>query len=220
MANRKRTVFSTHTNLARYCALIALTAGALLAGVIAPPGDAQTNDGKPKAQFSREGTKRCLHCHAGERMVIMADTAHGNAENPHTPFAQEGCESCHGPGSLHVSRARGGIGFPEMLRFTDEEPAAPQNQACVKCHAEDMGELAGIAWTGSSHDNGEITCMACHEMHVVGMPLLEKDVQLKVCAGCHEEQIAEHRRFEDKGIIFDRLSCHDCHDQHQLVSGP
>jgi len=72
-------------------------------------------NGQPEAQFTAEGAERCLNCHAGERMTIMAETAHGNSQDPHTPFAKQGCESCHGPGSLHVSRARGGRGFPAMI---------------------------------------------------------------------------------------------------------
>ena len=79
--------------------------------------DAQSSRSRLEAegQFTEGGTELCLSCHGGESMTIMADTAHGNVDNPHTPYAQKGCESCHGPGSVHVSRAGGGIGFPLLL---------------------------------------------------------------------------------------------------------
>jgi DmsE family decaheme c-type cytochrome len=177
-------------------------------------------NGLPEAQYTAEGTERCLKCHAGETMTVVADTAHGDAGNPHTPYAQKGCESCHGPGSLHVSRARGGIGFPALIVFDKRDTVARQTGACLGCHADDMGDLEGMAWSGSAHDTGRMTCVSCHQGHVVGNPLADPVRQQQSCAKCHDEDIAAHPRFEDKGIVFDKLSCYDCHDVHQLEHGP
>jgi DmsE family decaheme c-type cytochrome len=177
-------------------------------------------NGGVAAQFTAEGAERCLHCHAGERMMIMAETAHGNADNPDAPYANQGCESCHGPGSLHVSRARGGRGFPALITFDTADTTQRQTEACVDCHANDMGDLAGMEWIGSAHDTDDMTCVSCHEAHRVGNPLTAKDEQLEICAACHKGDIASHPRFEDKGIVFDRLSCSDCHDVHQLIHEP
>jgi DmsE family decaheme c-type cytochrome len=192
------------------------------AGSISSSTEAQDkkNNGLPEAQYTAEGTERCLKCHAGETMTIVAETAHGNADNPHTPYAQKGCESCHGPGSLHVSRARGGIGFPAMVVFDKRDTVERQTDACLGCHAEDMGDLEGMAWNGSAHDTGRMTCISCHDGHVVGNPLGDQAQQRKACAKCHEEEIAGHPRFEDKGIVFDQLNCFDCHDVHQLEREP
>ena len=176
------------------------------------------NEGLPEAQYTAEGTERCLGCHAGERMTLMAATAHGNADNPHTPFATQGCESCHGPGSLHVSRARGGIGFPAMIVFDDRDSVQRRTTACVGCHANDMGDLEGIAWKNSSHDTDSVTCVSCHEGHIVDELLADPNRQREVCSECHKTEIANHKRFEDKGIVFDNLTCYDCHDVHQLIS--
>ena len=182
--------------------------------------EAQTSRARTEAdaQFTDGGTQQCLNCHGGESMEVMAETPHGTLDNPHTPFAKQGCESCHGPGSLHVSRAAGGAGFPALLRFNDEGIVAEQTAACVGCHAEEMGELEGIAWTGSVHDTDEMTCVDCHQSHSVNNPLAEPGPQREACAGCHEEQIATHSTFENKGILFDNLSCYACHDVHQLMS--
>jgi len=176
--------------------------------------------GLPRAQFTAEGTDRCLGCHAGERMALMAETVHGNADNPHTPYAQQGCESCHGPGSLHASRARGGRGVPALVTFAREESAQIKTQACVGCHAEDMGDLPGIEWVGSVHDAAKMTCIDCHQLHIVGNPLTGQKRQQENCAQCHNRQIAAHPRFEDKGIVFDALTCYECHDVHQLLREP
>jgi DmsE family decaheme c-type cytochrome len=199
-----------------------LLVGLMLASQIPMVTAAQNNraNGQPEAQYTAEGTERCLSCHAGERMTIMAETAHGNSTNSQTPFAKLGCESCHGPGSLHVSRARGGRGFPAMITFGESDTVQRQTAACIGCHADDMGDLQGIAWTGSAHDTDSMTCVSCHEAHIVGNALREQKRQRENCSKCHDKQIASHPRFEDKGIVFDKLSCFDCHDVHQLIHEP
>ena len=191
-----------------------LNIGALLVGVFPEPTAAQ---GASDAQFTAEGTERCLNCHGGERMVLMAESSHGNLDNPHTPFAKQGCESCHGPGSLHVSRARGGAGFPPLAAFEDDESLRQQTQVCIDCHANGMGELEGMQWVGSLHDTDDVTCVSCHEAHVVGDALTDQKLQRDSCSTCHDEQIASHNLFENRGIVFDRLACYDCHDVHQLT---
>ena len=180
--------------------------------------DAQTNRARLDAepQFTAEGTEQCLSCHGGPNMTIMADTPHGNVENPHSPYAKQGCESCHGPGSVHVSRSSGGAGLPLLLQFKGRENAAEQNAACLSCHAEDMGELEGFAWAGSLHDRPNITCARCHASHSTEQSMKDHETQLANCSRCHRRHIREHPQFEDKGILFDKLSCSTCHDVHAL----
>jgi DmsE family decaheme c-type cytochrome len=177
-------------------------------------------DRRLEAQFTADGKESCLRCHAGEKMTLMAETAHGNLDNPHTPWAQKGCESCHGPGSLHVSRARGGRGFPSLVTFGRDESLEKQTQACIDCHGRDIGGLPGMDWTGSGHDTGSITCIDCHTAHAVGNPLKDQKRQQDSCTKCHSKQVANHPRYEDKGIVFDKLTCYDCHDVHQLSREP
>lgn len=194
---------------------------ALVACVLLPASDGGAQRLRStEPQYTAEGPARCLACHAAPRMRIMAETVHGNRDNPLTPYANHGCESCHGPGSLHASRARGGIGFPEMLAFDDDEDPGRQTQACLDCHAEDLGELDGMQWAGSVHDFGEISCVDCHSLHAVGNPLTTREAQIATCDGCHDEQIANHRTFEDVGIVFEQLNCSNCHDVHQMIREP
>lgn len=207
-------------------ATVTVIIGLLLTAMLPTPIGAQDRsngarlNGVADAQFTAGGTASCMRCHAGERMTLMAETAHGNTDNPHTPYAQQGCESCHGPGSLHVSRARGGRGFPALIRFDSKESVPQQTAACLNCHGKEMGELEGMAWTDSLHDSGTMTCVTCHEAHIVGNSLRDQEQQRKSCAKCHDVQITNHRRFENVGIVFDKLSCYDCHDVHQLERTP
>lgn len=176
--------------------------------------------GGPKAQYTTEGTQGCVRCHGAESITSMEKTVHGNKENPQTPYAKHGCESCHGPGSLHVSRARGGRGFPLLLAFRGGEPAQRHTEACIGCHGKDVGKLKGMNWNGSVHATMGMTCVNCHKLHVEGNPLSEQKSQQEVCAKCHGKQITDHRRFENVGIVFDKLTCFECHDVHQLMRGP
>ena len=68
-----------------------LLVGLMLASLIPLVTAAQNNrsNGQPEAQYTTEGTERCLSCHAGERMTIMAETAHGNTQDPHSPFEEK-----------------------------------------------------------------------------------------------------------------------------------
>ena len=176
--------------------------------------------GAPQAQYTTEGTEGCVRCHGAERITSMEKTAHGDKENPQTPYAKHGCESCHGPGSLHVSRARGGRGFPLLIAFREGEPVHRQTEACIGCHGKDADKQKGMEWSGSVHDNVDMTCVSCHQLHIEGDPLKEQKAQREVCAECHSEQITDHPRFEQAGIVFDKLTCYECHDVHQLISEP
>ncbi len=205
-----------------------VVAGVLIATVLAvaflasETAEPQTNRQRTTAdaQFTVGATKACMMCHAGESVAVMADSPHGDLENPHTPYSNEGCESCHGPGSLHVSRAAGGAGFPPLLQFGEKGAIADKTAACIACHADDMGDLEGMEWTGSLHDTEEVTCVSCHRAHTTENAMKDKNKQTESCAECHQEEMEQHRRFENQGIMFDKLYCYDCHDVHQLIDRP
>jgi predicted CXXCH cytochrome family protein len=62
-----------------------------------------------------------------------------------------------------------------------------------------------------------MTCSTCHTIHTSENLMADRDAQIENCAQCHAAQIEAHDRFEGHGILFDRLTCHDCHDVHQLM---
>ena len=198
--------------------LILIGCISLLGYVSVDVADAQTNRARLEAepQLSAGGTEQCLSCHGGANMTIMADTPHGNLDNPHSPYSKQGCESCHGPGSIHVSRAGGGAGLPALLTFKGRDNVPEQNAACLACHAQTMGELEGFEWTGSLHDRPNMTCQRCHDAHSTERPMQDKEQQLANCSRCHRRHIEGHPRFEEQGILFDGLKCSTCHDVHAL----
>jgi predicted CXXCH cytochrome family protein len=171
----------------------------------------------------------CLYCHSLEPVRAILDSPHGDKSKPDSPYARHGCESCHGDASQHVVQLR--LNKPQVSMITYGPQAATpvdkQSQSCLHdCHERKMGDLEGMEWTGSVHarpwvdsagEQREMSCVACHKVHETHESLEDRTQQAKVCYQCHEKTEREHPRFEDKGIVFDRLTCWDCHDVHQLI---
>lgn len=169
------------------------------------------------AIYTKEPTESCLRCHSGEKMRAIAASPHGDTGIQESPATKHGCESCHGPGSIHISRAHGGKGFPPLTRFdrrSSQSPRDEQLHACLFCHAdESMGEKQ-IVFMGSAHDRPNINCSTCHSVHTESDPISNKENQDRTCGRCHRRDIREHPRFEEKSIDFDSLNCSTCHDVH------
>ncbi len=159
--------------------------------------------------YTGDGVEACTRCHMGGNMLLMAATVHGDPQRPYTPYAEQGCESCHGPGSLHVSRARGGHGHPPLLTFGPGNPAPPQNAACLSCHGAGREDLESVGWTGTLHDAG-MSCSTCHELHVAEDPMSVQATQQARCATCHTRQLEAHPPFGN-------FKCSQCHNAHTLT---
>lgn len=170
--------------------------------------------------YTKEGSESCLLCHSGEKIQAVSAGPHGNVKIPATPAATRGCESCHGPGSIHISRAHGGKGFPPLARFGRPSTSSPREEqlhACLSCHADMSAGETQIVFVGSPHDRSNINCSTCHTMHAESDPMHDKETQTRTCNRCHRREIREHPRFEDKSIDFDALKCSTCHDVHAPV---
>lgn len=168
--------------------------------------------------FTRGGSETCLRCHSGEKMHAVQRSAHGNMANESTPLASQGCEACHGPGSIHVSRAHGGVGFPKMIDFgrgSKYSPRDTQIEACLACHHEGKSGRLLIEWARSPHNRKNINCSRCHTIHAEIDPMQDADKQVAMCKRCHRKDLENHRRFEEAQIDFDSLSCGTCHNVHE-----
>lgn len=202
----------------------------LLFALLGSVGFAQQGESKLPAkrtsQFTEEGSEGCLVCHSGEKMHAIAASPHANPEHPSTPTSSQGCEACHGPGSIHVSRAHGGQGFPKMILFGDDPTVSERDEqidVCLSCHTEDLGSTQAIEFRDSVHDKLQdkqgdkqiISCSNCHVIHAEFAVIRDNEQQAEICYTCHKKTRTEHPRFEDKSIDFDALSCWDCHDVHK-----
>jgi DmsE family decaheme c-type cytochrome len=198
--------------------------GAVLMVLCYWPGDsaAQETVEKPYRTpiYTEEGAESCLRCHSGEKMRAVAASPHMDLNIQGTPATAHSCESCHGPGSIHISRAHGGKGFPLLTRFdrrSSQSPRDEQLHACLSCHADESKGEKQIVFLSSAHDRTNINCSTCHVVHTESDPISSKENQDRTCGRCHRKDIRNHPRFEEKSIDFDALSCSTCHDVHVPV---
>jgi predicted CXXCH cytochrome family protein len=168
--------------------------------VLAPPE-------VPGASFV--GNQACADCHQ-EYTRLFAGSPHARV---HLEVAalkgQTGCESCHGPGSLHVQQpaVRGYIVNPRK-----------DAGACFQCHVQTHAEFN----LPQHHPllEGKMNCVQCHDPHGFDIRKPARGVTLGMarlnesCAECHREQA---RPFVYEHEVM-REGCTACHQPHGSVN--
>jgi predicted CXXCH cytochrome family protein len=147
------------------------------------------------------GSKACTECH-DKITSNFHDATHAKLMAPGDNAKNIGCESCHGPGSVH-SKSGGALG-------TIVNPGRSP-ETCFQCHVN----LRGQFQQASTHPvlAGQMSCSDCHEPHQ-GSARPESGTQLAVlnetCTKCHAQQGGPFV-FEHEGL---RDGCVTCHDPH------
>jgi len=170
------------------------------------------------------GSKECEQCHEEiYRGFQTADHSRLIAEGPNALNA--GCESCHGPASLH-SDSGGEIKPPYSFTAGRPEPASVEalpgvpparatETVCYQCHADVRGQFQ----LPSHHPvpEGRMSCTKCHSPHKGsvraggGTALLSQDEN---CLQCHPAQRGPYV-FEHEAL---REGCTTCHTAHGSVN--
>lgn len=164
--------------------------------VVAPPQI-------PGATFV--GSEACETCHQDVYHHFVTAT-HFKLKAPGDNAKNIGCESCHGPGSVHVAAGGG----PRTIINPGKSP-----QVCFQCHLDKQGQFN----LPSHHPvlEGKVTCSDCHNPHqgtVVeggGTNLLSPN---DVCFKCHIAQQGPFV-FEHEAM---REGCTTCHNPHGSVN--
>ena len=170
------------------------------------------------------GSKECDQCHDKlYRDFATADHARLVIAGPNALNA--GCESCHGPCSLHSES--GGetkppysftAGRPQTSSFgarLQVEPGRAKETVCFQCHLDVQGQFN----LPSHHPvpEGRLTCTACHSPHkgsiIIGggTSLLSENDN---CFRCHAAQRGPYA-FEHDAL---REGCTTCHNVHGSVN--
>ncbi len=169
------------------------------------------------------GNEVCLSCHA-DQAEAMKTTAMGMIllEAPRNSLEKRGCESCHGPGSIHVDDGGQTLGGMLSFRAAANEPVARKNRACVQCHERG----AQVYWDGSPHESRGIACVDCHEVmrrstdryqlkaREKRTPLRFSRAETEICLPCHMEQRAQLFRSSHMPLREGKLTCSTCHNPH------
>ena len=179
----------------------------------------------PNAKFV--GSKDCAECHKEETGSFHTAT-HARLLAEGSIDKNVGCESCHGPGSVH-SKAGGGAG---NIINPGKNP-----ETCFQCHLDKRGEFA----LPHTHPAGKVTCGDCHEPHR-GDAIIGGGTKLAApndtCLRCHNAQrgpfVFEHEALRENcttchnphGTVNDKMLkarnqtlCLQCHYQQQTVTG-
>jgi predicted CXXCH cytochrome family protein len=170
------------------------------------------------------GSKECEQCHDKlYRDFATADHARLIAEGPNALNA--GCESCHGPCSLH-SESGGEVKPPNSFAAGRSsansfgarlmvDPMRSKQTVCFECHADVRGQF-GLP---SHHPvpEGKMSCSDCHPPHKGsayrggGTALLSEN---ESCFRCHASQRGPYV-FEHEAS---REGCTVCHAAHGSVN--
>ena len=170
------------------------------------------------------GSKECEQCHDKlYKDFATADHARLIAEGPNALNA--GCESCHGPCSLH-SESGGEVkppysftaGRPAPGSFGARlavEPRRSKETVCFDCHADVRGQFN----LPSHHPvpEGKMSCTDCHPPHKGqafrggGMALLSEN---ESCFRCHAKERGPFV-FEQEAS---REGCTVCHAPHGSIN--
>ncbi|MGR8979500.1 MAG: cytochrome c3 family protein [Gammaproteobacteria bacterium] len=140
--------------------------------------DVHAEDPLPKNDKQEQSDpSNCLNCHKEPKIAAIFSTPHAQKGDFRTPFANLGCDTCHGvkdhPKTTFGAKAA--------------TPADEQNQVCLGCHERDNR----THWQGSAHQSSDLSCASCHTVHATQDPILDKPSQTKVCFTCHGEQKAQ-----------------------------
>jgi DmsE family decaheme c-type cytochrome len=159
----------------------------------------------PASGFAGEET--CLTCHE-EKTKGNHEGPHARVQDPRSPAAGKGCESCHGPGQAHVD------GGGDKTKIKNPATMAPRevNEACATCH----NRSNHTEWAGSKHDARNLSCTTCHSVHA---PKSEKaqlktETQQETCVQCHRKEVNKIHKSSHMPVLEGKMECSTCHNAH------
>ena len=120
-----------------FLAALALAAAAAAAGAQA--------GGTPAATYI--GAEACLECHSEVAKTLGPHGSPGFGK-----LSDHGCESCHGPGSLHADDPDVVANRPSLKGKSADEISA----TCQSCHAG----REQFFWSSSTHATRGVTCIS------------------------------------------------------------
>jgi DmsE family decaheme c-type cytochrome len=165
--------------------------------------------------YSAAGADTCLMCHsASPEVLAIFRTKHAVATDARGPFGhgQLQCESCHGPGGAHATIQQVDGKMAQVIRFAPDSTASveTQNATCLGCHDADTG----FATHGGAHEDNQVSCASCHELHRASDPVLGTSTQAAKCYECHAFQKGDSLKAYSHPLREGKMSCTGCHNPH------
>ena len=171
------------------------------------------------------GSKECQQCHEKIYRDFITSADHARLMTPGPNAFGVGCESCHGPCSLHIQSGAevkppyiltGGRPGPNLRAAAPALPSGRiKENVCLDCHLDVRGQFN----LPSHHpvSEGKMNCTDCHSPHKGsihiggGTSILDAN---ESCFRCHAAQRGPHV-FEHEAM---REGCAVCHTPHGSVN--
>ena len=200
--------------------VVALSCSTVTRTVMAPPSI-------PNATFA--GSETCVQCHENiTRDFHSATHALLKAEGKNA--VNVGCESCHGPASIHNQSggARGTIVNPRKspetcfqchleievrFRLPHHHPVTEGKISCADCHNPHKGPA--VLGGGTSLAVEQDTCGKCH-IAQRGPFVFEHEAIREGCTTCHQPHGSVNPRML---VERNHVLCLKCHFQQQTAAG-
>ena len=130
---------------------------------------------------------------------------------PDVPRGHEG-----GPGVRRLPRCR--QGRTPMPAGTRRRSAASRTMSprdasavCTSCHSK----ASHAMWGGSQHDQRNVGCTSCHDVHAPkGDKLLKAADETALCATCHRTIVNKQLKFNHMPVREGKMTCASCHNVH------
>jgi len=149
------------------------------------------------------GSETCLECHEDVGKGLGPHGSPGFAK-----LSAHGCETCHGPGSVHAEDPDIEANRPSLKG----KSAAAQSAVCQQCH--DGREQ--FFWAGSTHETRGLACTDCHSVHSAKSESaqLAATTAAEQCFTCHKNVRADLWKNSHHPIREGKIACADCHNPH------
>ncbi len=169
------------------------------------------------------GTETCITCHDKEGREFKLST-HARISNDKNEGAAQGCEICHGPGSIHADASGGKDNIinprknPEIcftchldkkmeFRLPYHHPVLEGKMSCADCHNLHGDDVR--PWSTTSMEDINEKCFKCHKDQR-GPFVFEHQALREGCTTCHKVHGSIHEKML---IIRDQNLCLRCHAQ-------
>lgn len=174
------------------------------------------------------GSETCEACHEKQAKEFKL-SPHARISIPGDQVEAQGCEMCHGPGSVHVDQGggKGSILNPDKnpeacftchldkkaeFRLPYRHPVMEGKMSCSSCHSSHGEEVR--PWSATSMKGVNEACFKCHKEQR-GPFVWEHEALREGCVVCHQVHGSIHEKML---VARDNNLCLRCHTQQDFPS--
>lgn len=151
------------------------------------------------------GTDSCIPCH-DDVFSQYKKTIHYKIKAFEVRIPEGGCETCHGPGSLHI-KTKGNI--EDIIGFARISPLE-SSAICLQCHKNSPT----MNWWSNVHIVNGVGCTGCHKSHKVTAPKMVYLGDPAICFTCHQAKKTQNVLPSHHPILEGKMKCLNCHAVH------